>query len=232
VTTFLLLHGGGHGGWCFARLEPLLRARGHGTVAVDLPYDDAAVSLAELGARLRAAAAGIDDHVVAVGHSMGGLLLPMAADAANVRALVLLCAVVPEPGRSFAEQNLEPLVAAPSTVPPDALVADAQGLRRFRSREALRTHLYQDCDAATVDWAWERCGAIAAPLGRDPSPVEAWPDRPTTSIVCAEDRAVAPAFSHAAAARIGATVVELPGSHSPFASRPEALAAVLAAVPA
>ena len=27
--TFVLVHGGFHGGWCWSRLTPLLRARGH-----------------------------------------------------------------------------------------------------------------------------------------------------------------------------------------------------------
>jgi pimeloyl-ACP methyl ester carboxylesterase len=29
VATFVLVHGGGHGGWCYQRVAPLLRAAGH-----------------------------------------------------------------------------------------------------------------------------------------------------------------------------------------------------------
>ena len=29
MATFVLVHGGGHGGWCYAKLTPLLEAEGH-----------------------------------------------------------------------------------------------------------------------------------------------------------------------------------------------------------
>ena len=29
MATFVLVHGGGHGGWCYNKLTPLLRAAGH-----------------------------------------------------------------------------------------------------------------------------------------------------------------------------------------------------------
>jgi len=29
MTTYVLVHGGGHGGWCYARVALLLRAAGH-----------------------------------------------------------------------------------------------------------------------------------------------------------------------------------------------------------
>ena len=29
MATFVLVHGGGHGGWCYQRVARLLRAQGH-----------------------------------------------------------------------------------------------------------------------------------------------------------------------------------------------------------
>ena len=29
MASFVLVHGGGHGGWCWSRVAPLLRAAGH-----------------------------------------------------------------------------------------------------------------------------------------------------------------------------------------------------------
>ena len=29
MATYVLVHGGGHGGWCYQRVAPLLRAQGH-----------------------------------------------------------------------------------------------------------------------------------------------------------------------------------------------------------
>ena len=40
MTTFVLVHGGYHGGWCWELLIAELEARGHATIAPDLPCDD------------------------------------------------------------------------------------------------------------------------------------------------------------------------------------------------
>lgn len=36
MTTFVLVHGAWHGGWCWRRLTPLLRAAGHEVFAPTL----------------------------------------------------------------------------------------------------------------------------------------------------------------------------------------------------
>lgn len=36
MATFVLVHGGGHGGWCYKRVTPLLRATGHEVYAPTL----------------------------------------------------------------------------------------------------------------------------------------------------------------------------------------------------
>jgi hypothetical protein len=48
-----------------------------------------------------------------------------------------------------------------------------------------------------------------------------------TYVVCAEDQVVSLEWSRRFAHRIGADIVELPGSHSPLLSRPSAVADVL-----
>jgi hypothetical protein len=48
-----------------------------------------------------------------------------------------------------------------------------------------------------------------------------------TSVVCSEDRVVNSDWSKRTARDIGADIVELPGSHSPFLSRPASVADVL-----
>ena len=42
MTAFALVHGGWHGGWCWQPLRAELAARGHSTVAPDLPITDPA----------------------------------------------------------------------------------------------------------------------------------------------------------------------------------------------
>ena len=47
----------------------------------------------------------------------------------------------------------------------------------------------------------------------------AWRERPSTYVVCTEDRAIAPALQRRLATRCN-EVIEWPTSHSPFVSRP------------
>ena len=53
------------------------------------------------------------------------------------------------------------------------------------------------------------------------------PSVPCTYVVCAEDQVVSLEWSRRIAHRIGADIVELPGSHSPLLSRQSAVADVL-----
>ena len=88
MATFVLVHGGGHGGWCFQPLARVLRGDGH---------DVYAPTLTGLGdrAHLFRADVDLDCHVadiaallkfedlrraVLVGHSYGGIVITGAAD--------------------------------------------------------------------------------------------------------------------------------------------------------
>jgi pimeloyl-ACP methyl ester carboxylesterase len=103
MTTFALMHGGQHGGWCWELLTPELEAAGFGVVAPDMPIDDPAAGAAEWAGAVAAALDGVSDDVVAVAHSMGGLALPVLASLRPVRHMVFLGAMVPVPGQAFLE---------------------------------------------------------------------------------------------------------------------------------
>jgi hypothetical protein len=51
VATFVLIHGAGDVGWYWHRVEAELRARGHDTIAPDLPCDDDSAGLPEYADR-------------------------------------------------------------------------------------------------------------------------------------------------------------------------------------
>ena len=113
MSTFLLVHGGWVGGWCWRRVTPLLEAAGH---RVFTP------TLTGLGERahLCNAAIDLDTHiedvvsvlqyedlheVVLVGHSYGGMVITGAAERAAERLahLCYLDAFVPEDGQALAD---------------------------------------------------------------------------------------------------------------------------------
>jgi pimeloyl-ACP methyl ester carboxylesterase len=110
MGTFVLVHGSWHGGWCWSRLVPMLRAEGH---------DVHAPSLSGLGDRVHLATPGIGlsthitditnlityedlDDVVLVGASYGGPVISGvgAALPERVRRLVFVDGLVPDAGQS------------------------------------------------------------------------------------------------------------------------------------
>lgn len=89
----------------------------------------------------------------------------------------------------------------------------------------------QDCDETAIARALKRL--TRQPLvvfGQAPRGV-AWREKPSTYVVCAEDRAT-PLEVQREYAKRAESVVELPSGHHPFLSRPELLARVLAEVAA
>ena len=111
MTTFVLVHGGGHGGWCYRKVKRLLQGRGHEVFAPSL------TGLAERSASL-SPAVDLDFHiddvvtllyywdlrdVILVGHSYGGMVITGAADrsADRVGRLVYLDAATPVNGQSL-----------------------------------------------------------------------------------------------------------------------------------
>ncbi|WP_216894884.1 alpha/beta hydrolase [Nocardia alni] len=113
MATYVLVHGGGHGGWCYRKVTRLLREAGHEVYAPTLS------GLAER-AHLRLAGIGLDTHiqdvaallhyedlreVILVGHSYGGMVITGAADRARERVgrLVYLDAANPVDGQSLVD---------------------------------------------------------------------------------------------------------------------------------
>lgn len=110
-TTFVLVHGAWHGGWCWKKLTPLLRAAGHEVLTPTL------TGLADR-AHLLTPETGLDTHitdiagileyedlhnVILVGHSYGGMVISGVAErmAERIAHLVFLDAFVPQDGQSL-----------------------------------------------------------------------------------------------------------------------------------
>jgi pimeloyl-ACP methyl ester carboxylesterase len=196
---------------------------------IDLPYHDARFGLEDHGALTRETVSGIADQVVLVGHSVGGLVAPLAASLPNVTRVVELCAIVPVPGRSVMDMHTDPGPDGdPTHLPAEAMPVDAQGNMTLPSQQALHEYFYQDCDESIAAWAWGHVVSMGPRIRADASPLTEWPDRPVTIIQASEDLVVSPAYSRRVAQRLGAELVEVDGSHSPYASRPDELAGILA----
>jgi pimeloyl-ACP methyl ester carboxylesterase len=230
MATFGLVHGAGHGAWCWERVGPPLVARGHRVVAVDLPCDDPGKGCAGYADAVEAALPPGDDLVL-VGHSLGGLTIPLVAARRPARALVFLCAALPAFGESLDEQLArDKSMYAPTFAAHPGRIRHADGSVSWTADGAIEV-FYHDCAPAEARAAVARLRRQAmAPRG-ERCPLTEWPPGRRVSIVCREDRAIAADWAcRVARERLGVEPIELDGGHSPFLSRPSELAALLAEV--
>ena len=113
MATYVLVHGGGHGGWCYQRVARMLRSAGHEVYAPSL------TGLAERS-HLLGRHVDLDLHirdivellyyedlkdVILVGHSYGGMVITGVADrtADRVGRVVYLDAATPVNGQSLVD---------------------------------------------------------------------------------------------------------------------------------
>ena len=160
MATYVLVHGGGHGGWCYQRVARILREAGH---EVHAP------SLTGLGERAHLLRPGIDldlqitdvltllhyedlRDVILVGHSYGGMVVTGVADRASDRIgrLVYLDAANPKDGQSLVDVAGEHILA----IRPFGRVVDDVELVLFPDPEIVK--LYGVTDADDVAWMVER----------------------------------------------------------------------------
>ena len=160
MATFVLVYGGGHGGWCYQKVKRILEARGHEVFAPSM------TGLAER-LHLLSPAVDLDLHisdivqllrywdlrdVVLVGHSYGGMVITGAADRATDRIgkLVYLDAANPSNGQSLVD------VAGPviEAVRPAGTTVDGVELVLLPSPDAGR--FYGVTDPADLAWMAER----------------------------------------------------------------------------
>jgi pimeloyl-ACP methyl ester carboxylesterase len=110
MATFVLVHGGWHGGWCWKYVTPLLRAAGHAVFTTTLTGVGERAHLARPDTGLETHIQDVigvftyeDLHdVVLVGHSLGGPVITGVADRIPERLahLVYLDASVPRDGQA------------------------------------------------------------------------------------------------------------------------------------
>jgi pimeloyl-ACP methyl ester carboxylesterase len=226
MTTFVLVHGAFHGASCWRELQRCLDDLGYESIAVDLPCDDVAAGASDYAdAVLSDIPAGITDLIL-VGHSLGGITIPIVAQRRRVRRLVFLAAMVPQVGRSFFEtMTIEQREYAKGFL--QDIVYDSNGSQHISPERAIHW-FYSDCEPELATWASTQLRAQSVTPLTEISPLTGWPDLPISYILCQDDRVLSPIGARLMVEdRLGVIPLELPGSHSPFLSRPEALAKLL-----
>jgi pimeloyl-ACP methyl ester carboxylesterase len=206
--NIVLVHGAGATSSTWSGVAPLLGAAGHQVTMVTNSMhslvDDVANTVAWIDA-LNVA----DDSVLLVGHSYGGAVITNAGRHPQVCGLVYVAAFAPTEGES-----VEGIVARyePAEV--------AKYLRQGPNGESLSVHTTEYWAEIGWDLSTEQravfeidARASAYEIFSQPTGVPAWRLLPSWYMVAAQDRTLRPEAQRDMAARMGANVVEVPGSH-------------------
>jgi pimeloyl-ACP methyl ester carboxylesterase len=234
MSTYVLVHGAYHGGWCYEQVVPLLEAAGHTAIAVDLPGHGEnkkpieEVTLAAYVDHVSAIIEAQSEPVILVGHSLGGMTITEVSERLpeKVSWVVYLTAVMLKNGQDRAElavyDNPEPMTAK--------RVISADGLSATMPSEIIPETFYGQCSEADVAQAMARL----VPQATDPikRTVTTTPERfgrvRRAYVECLRDNAIPIAMQRAMiAAQPCEKVFTLDTDHSPFYSTPEELAGQL-----
>ncbi|HWG69504.1 MAG TPA: alpha/beta fold hydrolase [Steroidobacteraceae bacterium] len=238
MTTYVLVHGAWHGGWCWHRVVARLRQASHRVFAPDLKSlgrdrtPPGGITLDTWTDQIAALVQSQSEPVVLAGHSLGGIILSEVAERIpeQVRTLVYVAAYLLESGRSLRDagrEDADSLVGRAMVVAPDRLSVSIR-------EDAVREALYGQCSDADVVLA--KSLLVPQPLAPLSVPARLTDARfgrvPRVYVECTEDRAI----THAAQRRMQDGLpcrrrFTLESDHSPFFSHDEKLADMLASIP-
>jgi pimeloyl-ACP methyl ester carboxylesterase len=226
MTVFSMVHGGQQGAWCFEPLIAELNDRGYRAIAVDLPIEDPSAGATEYARVVADSLADVEEPVIVVGHSLGGIVIPLVAQLRPVDALAFICAALPLPGSS-----LEMAIAETTPGRQESnLLDDGEGWHRTEP-EVARELFFYDCPRAIQDWALARQRPQCEKPHREITPLQEWPGAPTVVVNGKHDRCISVRRARETTHRVfGTGPVEIEEGHFPFLTQPALVADGLVAL--
>jgi len=216
--TVVLIHGGFVDGSGWRGVYDRLRAQGHSVRIVQNPT----VSLDGDVEAVKAVLDDIEGQAILVGHSYGGVVTTEAGNDPRVSGLVYVAAFAPDKGESVNTLIADPPPGAP--VPPILPPRDGY---LYLDREKFAASFAGDLPAdeaafmadSQVPWGLDALGGEVSEA--------AWANKPSWYLVAADDHMIPPPAQRQMAERAGASVREVPGSHSVYVSQPQAVADII-----
>jgi pimeloyl-ACP methyl ester carboxylesterase len=214
AVSVVLVHGGFVDGSGWQKVHAQLKNDGYNVTVVQNPT----LSLEDDVAVTRRAIAQAPGKVILVGHSYGGVVITEAGNDPKVAGLVYIAAFAPDNGESVSALIKDPPPGAP--VPP---ILPPQDGFLFLDKAKFAASFAADVDPALAQFMADSqvpwgVGALDGKVTQ-----ASWKAKPSYYLIAKDDRMIPPPAQQFMSKRIGAKVVEVPGSHSVYVSQPGAV---------
>lgn len=214
MKNIVLVHGAFADGLSYAKIIPLLEAKGYHVTAVQ----NLLTSLADDVAATKRALAQQDGPVLLVGHSWGSMVISNAGNDPKVAGLVYIAAD-PDPNQSLGELTKN---------------APTVGLKQIKANDGflsltpqrINEDFTQDLTPTERKVIIATQQPVAAAFGEKMA-TAAWQPKPSWYIVASQHHMISPALEAEMTGRIKATTLTLNTSHVPMLSQPEKVAAFI-----
>jgi len=218
VKNIVLVHGAFADGTSWAKVIPILEARGFHVVAVQNPL----TSLAGDVDATRRMIAMQDGPVILVGHSWGGAVITQAGDDPKIAALVYVTAYAPEVGQSANDAS--------------SPFGWTEGQKQIRvdgekfatvTAEGMLQYIAEGLPMKERELFLAVQGQSYGPMFDEKLTVAAWKTKPTWAAISTKDQMLPPAMEESAAKRMGAITTILSTCHMSILEEPEKVTAVI-----
>ena len=204
MKSIMLIHGAWHGSWCWDFVEKGLINEGVETHSINLPFTGVEDDIASVSNAIDE----IDNQVILLGHSYGGIVISGAAEAKrNVDQLIYLSAILLKAGESMQLDG--------SKIQIDV---DENLISSVKKSAAIQA-FYADVDPNLAEASIELLRPFPIVAGSK-GIGEAWREKHSTYIICREDEAIPPELQYDMAKKAD-RIIEWECGHSPFLSKPK-----------
>src|SRR5258708_4191086 len=150
--TYILIAGGGHGGWCWRDVQPLLEEAGHRVIAPDLPghgQDQTPLSQVTFRSYVDCVINLVDQApgpVILCGHSLGGMTVTQVAEERwdKIAQVIYLSAIIPSNGQCAMDIDLQ------SPLTQHAQFTESE---MYQPPQIAAEFFYHDCNEEAVAFA-------------------------------------------------------------------------------